>query len=126
MIQRAMLLSAAFDQMMSDGTEHMRLTSTDWKFLRVALLILEPLEPLTKRNAAYRCATINMATLSYVNPRKGLSSTQDILGRKVTICVHYGDLKHLIVISHRKLHNPQIEGFKVGVTNAVANLDQVL
>ena len=79
MIQRATLLSPAFDQMMAGGPEHMRLSVTDWQFLKVALIILEPFEQLTKLNSASRYATINLATISYMNLRNSLSDAQAIL-----------------------------------------------
>jgi hypothetical protein len=79
MIQRAHLLSPAFDMMMGSGPEHMRLSASDWQFLKVALLILQPFEDFTKLNSASRYATINMATISYVNLRSSLATTYTIL-----------------------------------------------
>jgi hypothetical protein len=79
MIQRAHLLSPAFDLMMGSGPEHMRLSASDWQFLKVALLILQPFEDFTKLNSASRYAAINMATISYVNLRSILATTYTIL-----------------------------------------------
>jgi hypothetical protein len=80
MIHTATLLTPAFDQMVEGAPEHMRLSVTDWNFLKVALQILEPFEQLAKVNSASRYATINMATISYVNLRSSLSDTQAMLG----------------------------------------------
>lgn len=81
MIKKATSLRLAVDQMMAGGPEHMRLSSEDWSFLNVAMIILEPFDQFTKLNSASRYATVNLATVSYDSLRNALHTIQNVLGQ---------------------------------------------